>query len=336
MCAFLQEITGGTVLKKLIVTMLVFFVATTLLFAGGSGESQTRTLSLAHVFATDHPVHLGALRAKELLEERTDGALSLQIYPNATYAGYDDAVRAVRSGALDLAPVDTAVDFYAPSGVLLGPYTFRDYDHWRAFKRSDVASELKDTISDRMGIQYLQFYQFGFRHATANRPATTPEEFSGLRLRVVDFAPYPEIATVLNARPTAMPIQDVYMALSTGVADGQENPFTQILTMRFYEVQDYLILTGHMMATSGIAMSERAWDNLTAEQQVIVQDVFNEMAEHIDNLVIDNSQEMLEELESLGMTVVEVDIAPFQERTPLVLAKYPEWEELFNAIQDIR
>lgn len=322
-------------MRKLIVTIVVLLIATPMLFAGGAAETDTKTLSLAHVFATDHPVHLGSLRAKEALEEKTGGALSLQIYPNATYAGYDDAVRAVQAGTLDLAPVDTAVNFYPPSGVLLGPYTFRDYDHWIAFKESEVAAELKETISEKMGLQYLEFYQFGFRHATANRPATTPEEFEGLRLRVVDFAPYPEIATVLNARPTAMPIQDVYMALSTGVADGQENPFTQILTMKFYEVQEYLILTGHMMATTGIAMSEKAWNDLTPDQQEIAREVFTDMADYIDQIVIDNAQEMLDELEELGMTIVEVDIRPFQARVPLVLEKYPEWAELHAAIQAI-
>ncbi len=323
-------------MKKLFAVMLVLVVASHLVFAAGARETETRTLRLAHVFATDHPVHLGAERAKSQLEERTNGALTLQIYPNATYAGYDDAVRGVQSGALDLAPVDTAVNFYPPSGVLLGPYTFRDYDHWLAFKDSSVAAELKETISEKMGLKYLQFYQFGFRHATANRPARRPEDFAGLRLRVVDFAPYPEAATVLNARPTAMPIQDVYMALSTRVADGQENPFTQILTMKFYEVQDYLILTGHMLATTGIAMAQNTWESLTAEQQTIASEVFSDMADYIDQIVIQNAQQMLDELKDLGMNVIEVDIAPFQARVPMVLEKYPEWEELYYAIQAIQ
>lgn len=323
-------------MKKIIIFAIAAFVAAPLMASGTDEVAESRTLTLAHVFATDHPVHLGALHAKELLEERTDGALTLQIYPNGTYSGYDDAVRAVQSGVLDLAPLDSAVDYYPPSGVLLGPYTFRDYDHWLAFKQSDVAEELRGTISDAVGLKFLSFYQFGFRHATTNVPARTPEDFADLRIRVVDFAPYPEAATVLNARPVAMPIGDVYMALSTNVADGQENPFTQILTMKFFEVQDYLILTGHMLATSGMAMSEKAWDSLSSEQQVIVQEVFSEMADFIDEMVISKAGDMLQELKDKGMEVIEVDITPFQERVPLVLEKYPQWEELYYQIQAIK
>ena len=322
-------------MKNLIFVAFVIFSAMPAAGRGASEAARSRALRLAHVFATDHPVHLGALHAKELLEARTGGALTLQIFPNGTYSSYDDAVRAVQSGVLDFAPLDSAVDYYPPSGVLLGPYTFRDYDHWLAFKRSGIAEELRETISEAVGLKFLSFFQFGFRHATANVPARTPEDFADLRIRVVDFAPYPEVATVLNARPVAMPIGDVYMALSTNVADGQENPFTQILTMKFFEVQDYLILTGHMMATTGMAMSEKAWNGLTGEQQIIVQNVFAEMAEFIDEMVISNAAAMRNELKSKGMEIIEVDIAPFQKRVPLVLAKYPEWEELYYKIQAI-
>ena len=322
-------------MKKLIFVAFVIFSAMPAAGRGSSEAGRSRALRLAHVFATDHPVHLGALRAKELLEARTGGALTLQIFPNGTYSSYDDAVRAVQSGVLDFAPLDSAVDYYPPSGVLLGPYTFRDYDHWLAFKQSGIAAQLRETISEAVGLKFLSFFQFGFRHATANVAARTPEDFADLRIRVVDFAPYPEVATVLNARPVAMPIGDVYMALSTNVADGQENPFTQILTMKFFEVQDYLILTGHMMATTGMAMSEKAWNGLNSEQQVIVQNVFAEMAEFIDEMVISNAAAMRNELKSKGMEIIEVDIAPFQKRVPLVLAKYPEWEELYYKIQAI-
>ena len=322
-------------MKSAVFAVIAVLAVMPLSTAGTDAANESRVLSLAHVFATDHPVHLGALHAKGLLEERTGGDLTLQIYPNGTYSGYDDAVRGVQSGVLDFAPLDSAVDYYPPSGVLLGPYTFRDYDHWTAFKRSEIAEELRETISEAVGLKFLAFFQFGFRHATANVPARTPEDFADLRLRVVDFAPYPEVATVLNARPVAMPIGDVYMALNTNAADGQENPFTQILTMKFFEVQEYLILTGHMMASTGMAMSQKAWNSLTDEQRIIVQDVFSETADFIDELVIGNAGAMLDELKDKGMEIIEVDITPFQERVPLVLEKYPEWEKLYYRIQAV-
>ena len=87
------------------------------------------------------------------------------------------------------------------------------------------------------------------------------------------------------------------------------------------------------MATTGMAMSEKAWNGLTDEQQITVQNVFAEMAEFIDEIVISNAEAMRNELKSKGMEIIEVDIAPFQKRVPLVLAKYPEWEELYSTIR---
>ncbi len=321
-------------MKRGVVCFIVMLAVAAALFAAGAPEE--RSLDLAHVFATDHPVHRGALYAKELLEERTDGALTLRIYSDASYAGYDDAVRSVRAGDLDLAPIDTAMDYYPESGVLLAPYVFQDFDHWMAFKNSEVAKELKADISEIMGVRYLEFYQFGFRQATANVRAETPDDWEDLRLRVVDFAPYPEIATVLNARPIATPIEEVYMALQTGVADAQENPFSQILTMHFYEVQDYLILTDHLLATTGIAMAQSTWDSLSSEEQEIAEEVFTAMANRIDEIVIEEYEEMFQQLTEVhGMTPVEVDTTPFRDRVGLVLDKYPEWESLYFQIQEL-
>ncbi len=306
--------------------------------AAGTANAAEKTFKVAHVFNTDHPVHSGLLKAKEILKEKSGGRFDLQIYPAGTYANYKDAIKAVKMGVLDLCPLDTAIDYYPESGVLLSPYTFRDYDHWRAFKKSEVYRDLLDTIGDKVGVEQLSLYTFGFRHATTKSvKATTPEAFKDLKLRVVNFPPYPEAATVLNAHGTPLPIGDVYMALSSGVVDGQENPFTQILTMKFFEVQKYLILTGHMLATSGTIMSKKAWSSLSPEDQKLIEEVFTAEAAAIDEEVITGEAKLLKTLvEEKGMEAVEVDKAPFMARVPLVLNKYPQFKNLYEKIQAIQ
>lgn len=304
---------------------------------GSTALAADRSLTVAHVFNTDHPVHIGLQRASELLEERTGGKFDLRIFPAGTFANYRDAVTAVQLGTLDMAPLDTAIDCLPSSGVMLSPYTFRDYDHWRAFKQSEVYTELLADISEACGVKQLSLYTFGFRHVTTgSRKATTPEEFQDMKIRVVNFAPYPEAATVLNATGTPLPIGDVYLALASGVADGQENPYTQIVTMKFHEVQKYLILTGHMLASSGLTMSQRAWDSLTDEEKTIFEEVFTEAAEVVDGEVIDGEAQLYEQLVGeFGMEPVEVDKASFAERVSLVLANYPEFQDLYDRIQAI-
>lgn len=296
-----------------------------------------RVFKVAHVFNTDHPVHQGLLKANEMLKEKSGGRFELQIYPSGTYANYKDAIQAVKMGVLDLCPLDTAIDYYKPSGVLLSAYTFRDYDHWKKFKESQVYDDLLATIGDKVGVKQFALYTFGFRHATTKAVrATTPEDFKNLKIRVVSFPPYPEAATVLNAHGAPLPIGDVYMALASGVADGEENPFTQILTMKFYEVQKYLILTGHMLASSGTIMSKKSWESLKPADQKIFDEVFKFEAKSIDDEVIAGDARLLDELKAKGMEVVEVDKTPFMKRVPLVLQKYPEFEDLYAKIQAIK
>ena len=296
-----------------------------------------KVFKVAHVFNTDHPVHIGLVKANELLKQKTNGKYELRIFPSGTYANYKDAIQAVKTGVLELCPLDTAIDYYPESGVLLSAYTFRDYDHWKKFKNSAVYQDLLNTIGEKVGVKQLALYTFGFRHATTKTvKATTPDDFKNLKMRVVNFAPYPEAATVLNARGTPLPIGDVYMALASGVADAQENPFTQILTMKFFEVQKYLILTGHMLATSGTIMSKKAWDSLSADEKKIFEEVFRFEADDIDQQVIEGDAKLLAELKAKGMEVIEVDKAPFMARVPLVLAKYPEFKSLYERIQAIK
>jgi tripartite ATP-independent transporter DctP family solute receptor len=305
--------------------------------AATADAAPDKVFKVAHVFNTDHPVHLGLVKANELLKSKTNGKYELRIFPSGTYANYKDAIQAVKTGVLELCPLDTAIDYYPESGVLLSAYTFRDYDHWKKFKGSVVYKDLLETIGSKIGVKQLALYNFGFRHATTKSvKATTPDDFKNLKMRVVNFAPYPEAATVLNARGAPLPIGDVYMALASGVADAQENPFTQILTMKFFEVQKYLILTGHMLATSGTIMSKKAWDGLSADEKKIFEEVFRFEADDIDQQVIEGDAKLLAELKAKGMEVVEVDKAPFMARVPLVLAKYPEFKGLYEKIQAIK
>jgi tripartite ATP-independent transporter DctP family solute receptor len=305
--------------------------------AGAAEAAPEKVFKVAHVFNTDHPVHISLVKAGDMLKAKSNGRFELKIYPSGTYANYKDAIQAVKMGVLELCPLDTAIDYYKESGVLLSAYTFRDYDHWKKFKQSAVYTDLLKDIGDKVGVKQLALYTFGFRHATTKTvKATTPEDFKNLKLRVVNFPPYPEAATVLNAHGSPLPIGDVYMALASGVADAQENPFTQILTMKFYEVQKYLILTGHMLASSGTIMSKKAWDGLSADDRKLFEEVFRFEADDIDAQVIEGDAKLLDELKAKGMEVVEPNKAPFMARVPLVLEKYPEFKPLYEKIQAIK
>jgi len=322
-------------LSSVIIVILLlglFFLMTSNCYAKEEIE-----IECAHTSTTTHPVHLALLRANELIQDKTNGRIKLKIYPNGTYGGQVNCIKALQMGQLDAFIGGASSDQWSLGGILLCPYLFRDSEHWKKFKESEICDDFLEKQGEIMGWKPLCVYQFGFRHVTTkDLPAKTPEDFEGFKLRVVNAPPYEEAATVINAVPTPIPFSEVYMALKTGVVDGQENPFSMIYTMKFYEAQKYLILTGHMLAVDYYNMSLKMWNSLSKEDQEIIKEVFKEAANYEDELIIKQEQEYLAKLKDLGMIVIEPERELFMKRGEIVLKKYPAWEELYMKIRAIK
>lgn len=306
--------------------------------AEAAAPVEAKELKVSHVFAENHPVHQAFVQAAEELEEKSGGRYTLTIFPNGTYGNYADSITACQMGTLDIACLDSASDWLEAGGVLFAPYCFESYDHWKNFKESDLCVEMREEIGKAVGgVKQLNMYNFGFRHLTANKEIRTLADFEGQTLRCVNFEPYSTLKDVFEVAITSIPIEDVYMSLQTGVADCQENPATQIVTMKFYEVQDYLIKTQHMLACSSTIINENLWNGLSAEDQAMFQEVFDNMGDCVDNLTVENENALIEECVANGMTVIEdVDVTPFQENAKKVVANYPAWTDWYNQIQEMK
>jgi TRAP-type transport system periplasmic protein len=312
-------------------------------FAGGGGEAATTDpseqidIEFASFFPTEHTIHLGLERAKETLHERSSGRINLIIYPNGTYSTQVNAIAAIKMGALDMGTWQPLADAYPPAGVLIGPYVFSGYDHWRRFRTSELANEMLRNAGSAFGAVWLEnsMFQFGFRNVASKIRAETPSDFESIRLRVVDVPPYEEAAPALNARGTPVPITEVYMALRTGVVDATENPLPQIYTMKFHEPTDYLIMTRHMLSPGAFVISMRKWNTLSPDDQELLTEVFSDVATWIDEQAEIADDQYLEILRQEGMTVIEPDVTPFVDRAPSIVEKYPQWEYYFNGIREM-
>ncbi len=305
--------------------------------AADAKAPETKYLKVSHVFAEGHPVYEAFKETADLLYEKTDGRYGLTIYPNGTYANYTDSITACQMGDLDIACLDSAADWLEASGVLFAPYCFKSYDHWAKFKKSDLCTEIRSQIGDAVGgVVQMNMYNFGFRDLTANKEIRTLDDLSGLTLRCVNFAPYSTLADVYNVAITSIPIEDVYMSLQTGVADCEENPVSQIVAMKFYEVQKYLMKTQHMLACSSNIINKDLWDSLSPEDQAIFQEVFTKQGDRIDQLTMENEDALIQTCIDNGMTVIDdIDTTPFQKNAEKVVEQYPAWQEWYNAIQEL-
>ena len=304
----------------------------------GAGSSGVKTtyLNFAHNRSEEDAFGIAVKEASDRLYEATGGAYAFQIYPSGTYAALGDCMEAVSGGTLDFAWYDTGMDYAERLGVLLSPFCFDSYDHWKAFKKSEVYQDFVQDMSDTCSVHHFGFFTFGFRMVTGNKVWKTPEEFAPVKLRMAVQPPYPAIATVLNCTGEPLDANEVYTALQTGVFDGQENPYSDIISRKFYEVQKYIIKTEHVLSVGGVACSTKCWDSLDADAQAAVTDAVNYILDAVDDATISGAPEQEKFLADQGCEIVTIeDKTPFKDRAYLVFDQYPEFESYYTKIQEI-
>ncbi|MDR7551199.1 MAG: TRAP transporter substrate-binding protein DctP, partial [Armatimonadota bacterium] len=161
-------------------------------------------------------------------------------------------------------------------------------------------------------IRVVDVWYLGTRHFTTNKPFRTPAELARLKIRVPNNPIYIENLRCMGGNPVPMGIGEVYLALKTGVVDGQENPFTNINAFKFYEVAKYLVLTGHQVGPIIPIIHEKTWEALGAEGQRIVVQAFEEGGKVSNALVLKDEAELLGKFKAAGMEVITPDMEAFR------------------------
>jgi tripartite ATP-independent transporter DctP family solute receptor len=275
----------------------------------------------------DYPEYNALVRFKEYVEFKTNGEISVRLFPNNQLGGEREMIEMVQQGSLELSfPADGAMaGFYAPMQVWSIPYLFESAPlAWRVLE-SDFAKDMRDDILEQTGIRALAFSQNGFRSFTNNvRPIINPEDMAGLKIRTMESPVYMELVGALGA--TAVPISgaEVVMALRQGVVDGQENPPAVVYGGGHSEVQDYYTLNEHTFGLHVIIANDDWFGSLEPGHQQVIQDAAYLMAwtENLQKTEGDwRFSRMLEE--ELGMQVhvsTPEEKAAFREATqPAVL-----------------
>ena len=312
--------------------LFCLLMCTVLLFTFAAQAAEQIVVEVAHMFAEGDPNTIAVEEGKAYIEEKTGGRITFRIYPNGIYGEQQNSIQAVRMGTLDVFNGGFGSDIYPPAGAIQGPYLFRDYEHWRTFKKSDVCREIITQLETLGSFKAVGVGHFGFRETITVTPAQTVEDFKKLKLRVVNAPPYPEAAVVLGATGTPIPITDVYMSLQTKVVDGTENPLAQIVAMKFYDAAKHLTMTDHMIATQLWMVSNKFFDSLSPEDQAIFEETWDFIATRIEEIAEENEIKNIKLMEENGVTVYRPDKQQFMDRLPEVLERYPDWVEIYEAV----
>lgn len=293
--------------------------------SGDDGAATTNSVTLKLGISTNEedPRAKGAQQFKEEVEEKTGGAVTVEIYPSGQLGGDADLINslALDSGTVDIIITD-ASNFatYEPKmGISALPFLFSDFEDAWAFMDSDIEAEAEALLLDQ-NMRVLAHYCNGFRCVTNSiGPVETPADMAGMLIRVPENPVIMATMTALGANPQPLNFSELYQALQQKTYDAQENPIPIIYTSNLFEVQEYLSVTNHIYSGMCFTIAETSWNKLTAEQQEIVQAAALSSAEYDRELNAQLTDDLVSSLEEAGMKINYPDLAPFVEATSSVL-----------------
>jgi len=321
--------------NKWIILSLVWLIG----ILGACNNIQShKTLKLAHGLDPTHPVHKGMVFMAEQLAEKSDGKLTIDIYPSGQLGSEQQCVELLQIGSLALTKVSSAVmeSFTRKFRVLGMPYIFRSKEH--AFKVFDgqIGQDLLSG-TEEYWIRGLCFYDAGFRSFyTIDKPIQTPDDLKGMKIRVMKSITAVELIKSLGGSPTPISWGELYTALQSGVVDGAENNPPSLYTSHNYEVCKYYSLDEHTCVPDVLIISTKVWNKLTPTEQEWLLEAVKESVPVQRKYWQEAVEESLEEVQKAGVKINYPDKSLFAEKVRTFYEMYEEDEILAPLIKKIR
>ena len=318
-------------------SILVMMFVLSLVFSAQAAQFEYK---LAHVYAPEHPFAKGMVQFAEEVKAQTNGDFVINTYPAAQLGSEKDIADGIVNGIIEMAIIGPGEigKRYKPVLIFDGPFIFRNYEHAKHVVDGPVGQELWQGLEEKTGLKNLFTLYYGTRYVTSKKPISSPEDMKGMKLRAPDMPLSVANAKAMGANPTPMALSEVYLALQQGVVDGQENPVPTIYTQKFYEVQSYISLTGHVLQLTPVFIAKKKFDALPEDYQKILLDAVAKVFPTIDQEVLNYEKEKLEEMKAAGMTVVEPDVEAFRQATQTVIKEFEDtWGVgLYEKIQAVQ
>jgi len=274
----------------------------------------------------------------QLLEERTDGRYSVEVFHSAQLGQEADTIEQTQFGVIDLNRISVgAFGTQVPEATVTQlPYIFRSTEHFHNVLDGPIGEEILAAF-EAVDVVALAFYDAGARSFyNSQRPITSPDDMEGMKLRVMQSDVFVDMVAALGGNATPMPYGEVYSGIQTGVIDGAENNYPSFDTAGHAEVAKYYSLDEHLMVPEVLVISKIVWDGLTPEDQAIFRQAAKDSVAHQRELWAAKEIESKAAVEALGAEINEVDKAPFIEAMQPVYDKYvtdPKLQDLVARIQ---
>jgi tripartite ATP-independent transporter DctP family solute receptor len=278
-------------------------------------RAQATAVRWGDALPANHPQVQMAEKVAAEVKQKTGGRIDIQVFPNSQLGTGPDMIEAVSSGAIQMTTDGAgAIGSFLPAlSVIEAPYLWRDAAHMAKMPTAPQFSGFNDGLIQRRKMRILGVSYYGKRHLTTGSKAVrTPGDMAGFKLRVPPVDTFRAMAEAWGARATPIAYAELYLALSQGAVDGQENPLPTIQSGKFFEVQKFLVLTEHIITPRMPLINEPFWRGLQQADRDTISAAMASAIKWQDSELLAQEATAVADLRSKGMTVIEPDVAAFR------------------------
>jgi tripartite ATP-independent transporter DctP family solute receptor len=300
--------------------------------------SETKEIKLAHSLDITHSVHIAMEYMAERVSEKSDGKLTIDIYPSGQLGSEREALELLQIGSLGMTKVSAAtLESFAPDFKVFGlPYIFRDKEHLFQVIDGKIGKKILSE-AEKYWLHGLSYYDAGSRSFyTVKKPVNEPKDLQGMKIRVMASNTAVNMIQAFGGSATPISWGELYTALQQGVVDGAENNPPSFYLSRHYEVAKYYTLNEHTMIPDVLLISDFVWDGLSPQEQGWVQEAADESAILQRKLWAKAEEEALAAVKEAGVEIIIPNKEPFAERVEAMYESYKSQPEVYSLIQQIQ
>lgn len=319
--------------------MCYFMAGAALLFSTScNGIDESREIKLAHGLDISHPVHKAMEFMAKRVREKSDGKLTIDIYPSGQLGSERESLELLQIGSLGMTKVSAAVmESFSPNFKVLSlPYIFKNKEHYYRVLEGEIGEDLLEE-GDDYWLHGLTYYDAGSRSFyTTNKAIRKPEDLAGLKIRVQDSPTAISMIDAFGGSATPISWGELYTALQQGVVDGAENNPPSFYLSRHYEVSKYYSLNEHTMVPDILMISTKVWEDLSEQEKEWLSEAVEESVPVQRRLWAEAEQEALEAVKAAGVEVIHPDKEPFAKLVEPLYETYKDEPEVYSLIQQIQ
>lgn len=338
-------------MKKLLVTILSILMIFSLLTACGGAEEKTPapaetsapaapaaapataapeeelpsyTLKFGHGNSPDQAVSIAAQEWADAVAAKTDGRITIEVYPAGQLGSLEGMLEMVSLGSLDICLGDLSMmaDYLPKTNLLAQPFIIQNYDHASKIVDGEIGEAMFNELAETSNLRVLGVMWNGFRNLATKVPVETVADAAGIDIRSPNLDVYLNMLTTFGMNPIPIAWAEAYTAISTGVADAIEDSPEALYTDGFHRYLPYMSKTNHICSLVGPTINNDLWNSLSAEDQAILMETLDEAIANQRAATIENEDKYSDLLEAEGVTITE-----FKDRAGVIELFTPAWNE---------